>query len=115
MRSLKITHNLIRNVIWDMFPNSGRLGWVQETISLGYFGRGDEEFCCVGDKWWRVTYRDTRYLISTEEGYGSYTFLASAKKVEPPTDVVYSHTEVYQWENDADPTEYMGQRLNAYP
>ena len=116
MRSCKITQKHIREILWGMFPESVRMLWDNKTIiSVHYFGRGDDVFCCVGNKWWHVAYHWAQYLVNEEEGYDWYPHVDSIKEVGAPTDVIYSHSLVHAWDYDEpisarpyDVTRYMG-------
>ncbi len=113
----KITITDIRQILWDMFPESVRLLWENTTtISVHYFARQDNEtFCCVEGTWWRIVHHEAQYLVSEEEGYDWYPHVDSITEVAPPTDVIYSHTLVHEWDYNEpvsarpyDVTSYMG-------
>ncbi|MBC7836868.1 hypothetical protein H7X87_03790 [Acetobacteraceae bacterium] len=101
MRSHNITHRPIGRVLWLMTPESVRLRWEHETIlTIRYFGRGNETFCCIEDKWFHIAYHWVSYLVNEEEGYDWYVQVDWITEVVPPTNVIYSHTLEYPWEYD---------------
>ncbi len=65
------------------------------AVVFHFLARGEEMFCCVGDVWWELKYHWSMH--EDEQDWGNYIQIDSIEKIEPPQDVVYSHTTTGWW------------------
>lgn len=123
MRSRIFSRKRVTDVIWDMFPACVTLRWTYDrVVTIGYFARGDEMFCCVENQWWKIEYRNAEYDRG-EEGIEYYAAIDQIVESNPPEDVTYSHSFVRGLETNDKITDgcYIGGEmgydlcLDSYP
>jgi len=84
----------IAGVIWDQLPRSVVLRWGGYLVAIvHYLARGEEMFCCVKDRWWKIEYRWAEYNRG-EEGIEYYPEIDQVTEVTAPEGVTYSHSIV---------------------
>lgn len=94
MRKRIYSQKPISFVIWEQFTRSVVLLWDGYSVAIiHYLVRGEEMFCCVNDKWWKIEYHEAEYDRG-EEGIEYYSAIDRVVEVEPPEDVTYSHSIV---------------------
>lgn len=104
-----VQRKLINNVFWDMFPRSVMLGWgdpEQEVVIVHFFGSDDDRFICIRGVWWEFVSRDTGYYYKTEweEEWQDCYEIDFLEQVDPPTGVIYSHSNSTSEDTPFSPT-----------
>jgi hypothetical protein len=86
----------INRMIEGIFPVGFKhLSEYESVFTIGYFGRGNEIFCCIEGIWWQIQCHWERYSGAEPDDFEWYVDVDSITEVAPPTDVIYSHSVVH--------------------
>ncbi|MFZ2167967.1 MAG: hypothetical protein WAV50_03845 [Minisyncoccia bacterium] len=93
----------IAEVIEKMFPRSVSLRWKSKgVVTVHYFGRGKEDFCCIEGVWWKYVARDTGYWYHSEwdDEWVPDAEIDFLQRVDPPADTVYDKSVGVDYDNE---------------